>query len=355
LANYGKMVKLEVEKLRHVARARMVMAHRLTQEQVIGSMLGMAIGDALGMPFRGRTADEIQQSYGRVESFQSLVFPDGAELKAGEFSGASETVLCIIESFTTNNGEFDEENILARFEMLTRGESKRWLDPTILIALEALDKDLGENAPILLATGDVAARGIPVGLVHAYSNQSIETLIADSSHLANMTHPDPLAAEAVAVVAASVQIAGNRSIESLAELPEALTRFLPDSSIARRIAADELRLRDGSAEISIGSLFDPSEAASGVVHAAVLIASQASDPISPLIESVNLGGATSSRSAITGAIVGAFFGAGSIPQEWIDASEGRVYLLLAAPWFFRTMQFKYSSVKLHNGAQSGTL
>jgi ADP-ribosylglycohydrolase len=50
------------------------------------------------------------------------------------------------------------------------------------------------------------------------------------------------------------------------------------------------------------------------------------------------GGASDSRAALAGALAGAHFGAGGIPQTLIDRLEGRIYLTLAAPWFYRTIQ-----------------
>ena len=50
------------------------------------------------------------------------------------------------------------------------------------------------------------------------------------------------------------------------------------------------------------------------------------------------GGAADARAALAGALAGAHFGAGGIPQTLIDGLEGRIYLTLAAPWFYRTIQ-----------------
>ena len=40
--------------------------------------------------------------------------------------------------------------------------------------------------------------------------------------------------------------------------------------------------------------------------------------------------------AIAGAVLGARFGASGIPQDLIDSLDARIYLTLAAPWFYRT-------------------
>ena len=51
---------------------------------------------------------------------------------------------------------------------------------------------------------------------------------------------------------------------------------------------------------------------------------------------IALGGLTDSNGAVAGAIAGARFGASGIPQQLIDGLDARIYLTLAAPWFYRT-------------------
>jgi ADP-ribosylglycohydrolase len=50
---------------------------------------------------------------------------------------------------------------------------------------------------------------------------------------------------------------------------------------------------------------------------------------------VNAGGAADTVGAITGALAGAANGASGIPQHLIDGLEGRIYISLAAPWFYK--------------------
>ena len=57
-----------------------------------------------------------------------------------------------------------------------------------------------------------------------------------------------------------------------------------------------------------------------------------------VLTAVNLGGAAGGRGAIAGAIRGAADGIAAIPQRLIDTLEGRIYISLAAPWFFRSAQ-----------------
>src|SRR4051812_16397279 len=105
------------------------MANRAKQDKFLGALIGMAIGDAMGMPVTGWTAVRIAERLGRVEDYLPRVLTDGNEIKAGEFTEESELALCIVESFTVNNGELDPENIGVRFLHLAKGEARRWIEP----------------------------------------------------------------------------------------------------------------------------------------------------------------------------------------------------------------------------------
>ena len=55
-----------------------------TQDRFLGAILGMAIGDAFGMPVAGWSATTIMDWYGRVTEFQPRTFSDGEEVSPGK-------------------------------------------------------------------------------------------------------------------------------------------------------------------------------------------------------------------------------------------------------------------------------
>ena len=100
------------------------------QDRFLGSILGMAIGDAFGMPVAGWSATTISDWYGVVTDYLPRTFPDGEEVSPGEISDETEIALCIIESVTAAHGEIDVENIGVRMAYLARSTSRRWLSDT---------------------------------------------------------------------------------------------------------------------------------------------------------------------------------------------------------------------------------
>lgn len=304
------------------------MATGAKQERFLGALMGMAIGDALGMPVVGWSAARILERYGKIDSYFPRIFSDGGEIKAGEFTDKSEMALCIVESFTVNNGELDVDNIGARFLHLARGEARRWIPAeTLRVLLDAEDslhfiQPLDEDGP---ATGDVAARGIPLGLIHAVGAFDVARLRADSETVTRITHGSPAAIAATTAVALLVRLAARDEVA-----PNAWACAVADTLGAGE-TADALRRVGEDA-----SAFNAGEDAAAVVSSAAAIASSASDFPAAVYAAVNAGGPTDSRGAIAGAIAGARWGIAGIPQKMIDELEGRIYVSLAAPWFYRT-------------------
>jgi len=307
-------------------------------EQFLGSLLGMAIGDALGMPVSGWSADRIRERYGTIDDYHPKTFSDGADIKAGEFTDESEAALCIVESFTANQGVLDADNIGARMGFLAAGESKRWMGETTLAALNRASDTLVYGVPLDddgPATGDVAARGIAIGLIHAVGTLNLPALTTDAELVTRITHGSPLAISATTAVALAIQFAGRRQVPA-ASLASATASAMGTGAIADVLSAVATYAeRDASMSTVIADLGDLNDATS-VVPTAIYAAMRASSFEDAVFSAVNVGGAADARGAVAGAIAGAAFGASGIPQGLIDHLEGRIYVSLAAPWFFRT-------------------
>lgn len=299
------------------------MAARATQERTLGSILGLGIGDALGMPVAGWTAEGIAETYGRIDSYHSREFEDGTELKAGEFSDETEIALCIMETYTSASGELDPELIRARMQFLARGESRRWMSEETLRSLdddaESWYRSLDDTDP------EVALRGIPIGIIHAAAAIDEAALYRDVQTVVGLTHKNPAAVEQAALVAFAVArvLAGT---DDRASLPDSLIALAPSHALRQAL------------EFSRTDKRDTGNAAVDVITSGIEAFSDAERFEDAVVAAASAGGATDARAALAGSLAGAHFGAGGIPQTLIDELEGRIYLTLAAPWFYRTIQ-----------------
>lgn len=294
------------------------MAQSVGQDRFLGALFGMAIGDAMGMPVKGMEPGEFEP----VAEYRPRTFADGTEIGAGEFTDESEIALCIVESATVNDGLIDPDNIAARMRILARGESKRWMDERTLRALEASEETLDSSVPLAEDqpfSAGVAVRGVPIGLLHAVGPFKPAELRADSETVARITHGSPAAISAVTAVAFAVQRAARES-NHLTDLAKETAAFLGAGALSEALANGR------------------GEGVQGEIAEAFRLAAAAGSVEDAVLQAANQGGAADSRGAIAGAIRGAADGIASIPQRLIDDLEGRIYISLAAPWFFRAAQ-----------------
>ena len=308
-----------------------------TENQFLGALLGMAIGDALGAPVSGMERAEIAARFGTIDRFQGDARPGSTEIHPGEFTDETEFALCIVESMTANRGHLDVDTAGVRMLHLAAGESRRWMHPATAAALDAAAETLEFSVPLDEdgpATGDVAARGVPVGLVHALGRFDAARLRADSEAVVRLTHGGPAAFNAATAMAYGVRLAATGAPrESWAR---DTAEFVGGGQLAGRLAELDQLLAGASTALAdvlewTGTGLDALESVPAAFAAAM------SAPVfeNAVFAAVNAGGATDTVGALTAALAGAAGGASGIPQGLIDGLEGRIYVSLAAPWLYK--------------------
>ncbi|MDP8907698.1 MAG: ADP-ribosylglycohydrolase family protein, partial [Chloroflexota bacterium] len=133
---------------------------------------------------------------------------------------------------------------------------------------------------------------------------------------------------AAVAMAARVAVVDAARPESWAQT---ISNFTTDAALRRMLAAVE-------------SATAPFDAAEGIIAGAIQAASTAAHFEDAVLALINQGGPADSAGALTGALAGGRFGASGIPQGLIDGLGARIYLSLAAPWLYRTMQRRAGTV-----------
>jgi ADP-ribosylglycohydrolase len=311
--------------------------HNASEDQFLGALLGLAIGDALGMPFEGQPAAEIAARHGRVTTYLPKAVPNGDDIEAGEFTDETETGLAIVEAATTNRGLLDPELIGPRLVYLARGESARWFAPETLATLERAAESLDFVVPLDedgLATGDVAVRGVPVGLLSSVGRFDPDQLRSDSEIVTRLTHGSPAQIAAVTAVAYVVQLAGRGQAAPETWL-EATAAFLERGALAEALHRAARIGRDGAPVGDVLSQIGTDRTVVESVPSGIAAAALTDTFEEAVLAAVNAGGDTDTVAALAGALAGAYRGASDIPQALIDGLGGRIYVSLAAPWFRR--------------------
>lgn len=279
------------------------MAARDIENRFLGSLLGLAIGDALGMPVGSMTIEETQRIFGRIGDYLPRDEGTEREIPAGEITDETETTLCIVESMTTNNGQVDTENINARLLHLAEGASQHWMPAGTREGIIAASGNGGIvpedfSRPPSLAEG---VMGVPIGLMHSVGGFDQDAFQHDLNLIARLTNANPDQLDVTTLIA--TMVAG--------------------------IARGELPNIDGR---EVGAIRAPGDDVATI--AGDVANAKSFDEV--VFETVNRRRPADSAGAVAGALAGARFGASGIPQWLIDGLEARVYLTLAAPWFYRT-------------------
>ncbi len=307
-----------------------------TENQFLGALLGMAIGDALGAPVSGMDRAEIAARFGAIDRFHGHAQPGAEAIHPGEFTDETELALCIVESMTANRGNLDVDTAGVRMLHLAAGPSRRWMQPATAAALDAAADTLEFSVPLDEdgpATGDVAARGVPVGLVHAVGRFDAARLRADAEAVVRLTHGGPAAFNAATAMAYAVRLAATGvPRESWAR---ETAEFLGGGELAERLPSWTNSLPCNTTLSDTLDWTGTGLEALESVPAAFAAAMTETVFENAVFAAVNAGGATDTVGALTGALAGAAGGASGIPQDLIDGLEGRIYVSLAAPWFHK--------------------
>ncbi len=190
------------------------------QDRYRASIVGFAVGDALGFPYRGLPPSQMHRALGMADDFAPR--PRGRFAK-GQFSDDTQLMLAIAESVAREK-KIDGRSIGAHVAWL-------WNEGVVLqpnpAATHAAERLLG-GTPWMSAGADFGmvdasclSRGVVVGLW----NDEISRLGHDASVATIVTHKDPLCAAAVAAFARAIQL-------GLADAPLDATPFCQQVSEA---------------------------------------------------------------------------------------------------------------------------
>ncbi|MCC6313493.1 MAG: ADP-ribosylglycohydrolase family protein [Thermomicrobiales bacterium] len=306
----------------------------LNEDRFLGALLGFAIGDAFGMPVAGLDRAAIAARFGAIEGYR----PNEAEdVQAGEVTEDTEVALAIIETLTTSAGELDVDMIGVRLVRLARSESRRWFPPATLAALDRAAESFEFMVPMRedeIVTADVAARGLPIGLLHAVGEFDPVAFAADNELVVRLSHGSPAAMSAATVVAHAARFAVGGEVAP-SEWPGAIARELGGGEMAERLTMLQARLDAGERAADIVAGATASGLAIEIVPLALAAAIAAEQFEEAPVAAVAAGGAADVAGAIAGGLAGARFGSAGIPQSLVDDLGCRIYVSLAAPWFLK--------------------
>jgi ADP-ribosylglycohydrolase len=288
-----------------------------------GCLLGVAVGDALGMPTEGYTAREISSKFGMVrEMMQAPEDHFHSGLSAGQFTDDTEETLLLAESLIDASGFSPDrfaEKLTAWGATWTLNERlNRGVGFATRSAVESMIAGTPwQQSGLAIPTCGAAMRAAPIGLLY-HTNLNIVKSYADLQSLP--THTSAAARAAAVAVAVGVALSFNG---------------FPPKMILRNAASQASRLDTYFAErlLWVGELLDLlPEDALGVIRNSPLAAETVPaafycflkfEPEEALVMAASSGGDTDSIASIAGSLFGAAKGSSWIPDRWLAVLEGR--------------------------------
>ncbi|PKL89472.1 MAG: ADP-ribosylglycohydrolase [Ignavibacteriae bacterium HGW-Ignavibacteriae-2] len=313
----------------------------LTEEQIFkkayGTLLGVATGDALGMPSSMMSPEAIKNTFKKkITSF--LPAPDGHiihfGMKAGEITDDTQQTLVLADIYL-EEGKFSKESVAKRLLAWAKamdGFTNTLLGPSSIRSLKRIEDGVPiDQAGTMGDTNGAAMRISPVGIVNP---GDYDAVIKDVHEVCIPTHNTNIAISGAASVACAV--AAGMAGEDIDGVIDAYyygvnkgmalgTQWYSASISHRAKWALEIARSGKSEEEFLSDLYNYIGA--GVVMseatptALALFVYYKGDPMKTIMGAANMGGDCDTIGAIAGSIAGAYAGSDAFPQEIIDKLE----------------------------------
>jgi len=302
------------------------------EDRARGALLGLAIGDALGMPTQNLPREIIAERYGVLDTFVDA--PDDNVISRGQPAGRvtddTDQAVILGRLLVEGNGTVDQlrfaQELMAWHKRMVALGSADLLGPSTLRALNLLDQGVPvEETGRWGDTNGAAMRIAPAGI--AFPPDPIAQLVNRVASAGRVTHNTGVAIAGAAAVAAAVSagVDGADLGQALdlavdaAALGARLGNYVAAAEVAARITwARELvakRAPEHALDL-IYRLVGTGVATQEAVPAALAICSLfRTDPFAVTRYAASLGGDCDTVAAIAGAVAGATSGAAAFPAD----------------------------------------
>lgn len=325
-----------------VAWLRLHRRPAVSRDKILGTVFGLAVGDALGLGTEGMTAEEAKACYpdGLHDYAQILQDCHRSRWQRGEWTDDTDMTLCILKSFVVEQ-RVDCADIARRFKAWRDGGG-RGIGRTVNKVLSFADylenpqqaaqivEKLSRNAA---ASNGSLMRTPVVGLLR-------EGVARYAGEIGRLTHTDPLCVSSCVILSEMVHaLVYEDRVMDFRELHPFMTG---DGKMERCI---DLAWR-GDATHGVRCLQLDEEGRYGYVlktlSAALWACWHAEGFEQGVLAVVNAGGDADTNAAVAGAVLGAKFGYKAIPERWVQGLCGRDGLMTCVNSFVSSLpQFVY--------------
>lgn len=277
-------------------------------DRVRGALLGLAIGDALGMPIEGLSHTHVRTYYKGIKGFRDD--EKRGELEAGQWTADTQSALALATALVAHPDDLGRAQVVWRRERAV---------------------ELRRVAERPYATSAAAAASVPLGVWWRARGASTEEALAWTRGLLMDVDSRPEALAASYAQADAVRRALDADPETL-DGPG----FVRQTAEAARVAESEMGVTgavsarlDGLADHLDEFPLDLQDRCGGTGPAAdeafpFAVAMGARGPSlaeASLLAAINVGGDANTVGSLVGSLLGAMNGAGAFPAEWREGVE----------------------------------
>jgi len=289
--------------LRFLKPAALPLAPELGRDRYQGALLGLAVGNALGVPLEGQSAERIRAYL--PEGIKEIPVSEAEAPWDDDVAQAIELAHCLLE------GPLDIDAYLRRLvrwaEESGRGMGRQTYEVLVLAKRGARGTAAAlavwEESGRWAAGNGAVMRCAPVALRW---RRDPARLLEDAGHSARVTHYDPRCVWTTAALCGSHW--------TLHELADGLAGVGAPEEVAeavRRSATSELGELELDEPYSMGYTVR-------TMTAGLWAHLNATDFETTLLAVIHAGGDTDTNGAVAGAVLGARFGASAIPERWME-------------------------------------
>lgn len=315
----------------------------VSPDRIVGTLLGTAVGDALGMPIEGLSHQNVRTYYKGIKEFRDD--EERGDLDAGQWTDDTQMTFALVRALSSSSDPADWPVEVGEAYVALRSDARRW-GRTSTAAIDRLaNGSAPEEAGIPdRATDGAAMRAAPLGAWWAATNVGREEAFRVMRSVLGVTHRHPSA-----LAAGWGQVVAVRTLLLFDDL-DSFDRGTFWATIVEATRAAERRLggdhrvsdRLQSLEGMLDSFpLDLRDACDGVGVTAdeawpfscAMVARRPHLLENTLLSGINVGGDADTTGAMIGAMLGALHGWSAFPTEWKDGLDERDRLVSEAQTF----------------------
>ena len=278
------------------------------ESRFLGSFFGCAIGDSLGAPIEGMSAEAITARDGLTDRFRSF-----REYDPGQYTDDTQLALAIARA-VNRTGRVDGQAIAEEFAQLFRSGEIVGAGPVARRAVERfIDGVAWDEAALAddLPFNGAAMRIAPVGLWNVGDEAG---LVRDTEISSIVTHRHPRAIDAAIVIGAAVAAAAQSQAVERASFLDRVSHPIRDRDPAFRAQILALETDYPGPPSAHGVNVDATQSTLAVLHCFL---SAPNDYLAMLERCFRLGGDVDTIGAMAGSIFGALHGMAKIPEHFV--------------------------------------